>query len=66
MFSKTNAPIFQEATLSYIFLRKVFLVFWKAIFRTQIYLEREACLELEVYSEHCQTSMMKNFANIAT
>ena len=52
--------------VSYIYLRKVFLIFRErymlspGIFRTLVY------SETDTYSEHCQTSMMKRFAKIAT
>ena len=42
-----------------IFRHGAFLYFWKAIFRTLAY------LELEAYSEHCQTPTMECFAKIA-
>ena len=72
IFSKKSFSNFQETELYCIFLKKVFLIFrerymqnhgrfrTRSIFRTLVYSEPEA------YSEHCQTSTMECFANIAT
>ena len=58
--------------LSYIFLKKVFLIFREryiddpGIFRIRSIFRTLVCSEPEVYSEHCQTSTMESFAKIAT
>ena len=42
--------------LSYIFLKKVFLIF------RERYIQSPGIFRILVYSEHCQTSMMEHFA----
>ena len=58
IFRKRNFLIFSS--------KKFFLYFGKGIFRTLAYLQLKAYLEPEVNSEHCQTSTMEHFAEIAT
>ena len=67
IFSK-KAPNFSETEVSYIFFKKVFLVFLERyiqntdIFRIRSTFRTLVYSEPETYSEHCQTSMMVSFA----
>ena len=72
IFPQKNFSKFQETELSYIFLKKVFLIFRERsiqnpdIFRTKSILTTLLYSEPEAYSKYCQKSTMERFAKIAT
>ena len=71
LFLKKSFSDFQKTELSYIFFKKVFLIFRETyiqipgIFRTKSIFSTLVYSEPEPYSEHCQTSTMERFTKTA-